>query len=89
VQKAIHVYDTNRRNWTTCATLPHLLLTADWFRSVESVIPQMLADGIQFYVYNGDQDFIVNALGSEQWVLNLDWPHKDGTADEKQTVMFS
>merc|ERR1712137_785416 len=86
VQKAIHVYDTNRRNWTTCATLPHLLLTADWFRSVESVIPQMLADGIQFYVYNGDQDFIVNALGSEQWVLNLDWPHKDDFFNAKRKV---
>eukprot|EP01094_Clydonella_sp_ATCC50884_P009821 TRINITY_DN1935_c0_g1_i2.p1 TRINITY_DN1935_c0_g1~~TRINITY_DN1935_c0_g1_i2.p1 ORF type:complete len:463 (-),score=134.54 TRINITY_DN1935_c0_g1_i2:287-1648(-) len=86
VQKALHVYDTNRRNWTTCATLPHLFLTADWFRSVASVIPPMLEDGIRFYVYAGDQDFVVNFLTVESWVLNLDWPHNADFFDARRKV---
>lgn len=37
----------------------------------------MLADGITALVYNGDQDFIVNWLGSRAWTLAMEWDGKD------------
>lgn len=86
VQKALHVYDTNRRNWTTCATLPHLYLSCDWFRPVTEVIPGLLADGVRFYVYAGDQDFVVNFLTVENWVVNLQWPHNEDFYNARRQV---
>lgn len=65
------------RQWTECASTPHMLLTNDWMQNLEVHIPGMLGAGVQVLVYAGNQDFICNVEGNRRWVESMAW---DGQA---------
>lgn len=39
----------------------------------DSVLPEMLADGVRVLIYAGELDLICNWLGNERWVDALEW----------------
>jgi len=45
-------------------------------KNYQTMLPDLLSNGIRVLVYAGDVDFICNWLGNKKWTLALDWEHK-------------
>lgn len=59
-------------------------------KSYTTLLPEMLADGIQVMLYNGDCDFITNWLGDKQWALKMEWDHReDFNAAQDENVILN
>jgi len=43
-----------------------------------SELKEILANNLKVIIYSGDQDLIINHMGTEAWLENFDWPNKDG-----------
>merc|ERR1712079_234890 len=54
-----------------------MLFALDEVQGFHTLIPPMLAMGIDVLIYAGDQDWVCNWLGNEKWTLKLDWEHKE------------
>lgn len=65
--------------WGSCNTAVTLAFSAagDYMKNWHTVLPDLMADGIEVLVYAGDCDYICNWLGNKAWVQTLEWDHKD------------
>eukprot|EP01013_Petalomonas_cantuscygni_P029892 TRINITY_DN55793_c0_g1_i1.p2 TRINITY_DN55793_c0_g1~~TRINITY_DN55793_c0_g1_i1.p2 ORF type:complete len:468 (+),score=116.98 TRINITY_DN55793_c0_g1_i1:73-1404(+) len=59
--------------WSSCSMTVHALMLSDWMANMEVRIPAMLEAGVNFWVYSGTYDFIVNYLGGVSWTRQLKW----------------
>jgi len=64
-------------SWQQCNFQVNLQFMFDFMRNYHLLIPEMLEAGIRVLIYVGDQDFICNWIGNEQWVRKLEWSGKD------------
>lgn len=46
---------------------------SDWMLRYDTILPEMLADGVRIMIYAGDQDLICNYYGNRRWVNALQW----------------
>lgn len=76
VQSALGV----TKKWGSCNMAVNLQFVAagDWMVNFQTLIPDLLHDGIQVLIYAGDCDYICNWLGNKAWTKTLQWDH---TAD--------
>lgn len=73
VQRALNV---SGRSWESCnrAVALRLVFAGDWMLDFETDIPVLLEGGVRVLVYNGEDDFVCNWYGSQNWVHELVWP---------------
>lgn len=64
------------KKWSSCNRLVNMAFQGDWMKNYHTLLPDMLADGVQGLVYAGDVDYICNWLGNKKWTLAMEWPHK-------------
>jgi len=85
VQEAFGVY--RHTPWAACNLTVTLqfMLSGDYLRDLRHQVVELLAAGVGVLVYNGDDDFMVDWLGSKLWMEDLQWPHKEEwtTAEDK------
>jgi len=74
-RKALGVGD---REWVGCNMDVYADMIGDWLHNFDTIIPEMMADGVRTMIYAGDLDLICNWLGNYRWVSALDW---EGQAD--------
>jgi len=78
-----------QKSWSSCNHLVNVLMLTDWMHNLQTLLPDMLADGISTLIYAGDVDFICNWLGNKKWTLKMEWPHKaDFNAAEDKPYML-
>jgi len=67
-----------KKTWGSCNIAVDLLFVSagDWMINYHTLLPDMLADGINTLIYAGDVDYICNWLGNMKWTQKLEWPHK-------------
>eukprot|EP00798_Chlamydomonas_sp_ICE-L_P017886 gene17886-24278_t len=77
------------RKWQSCNMAVHWNLMGDWMRNFDSVLPEMLADGVKMNIYAGEYDLICNYLGNKRWVSALPWDGNEGwnSAPEKDWMV--
>jgi len=59
--------------WLTCDVTVRMFLMTDWMKDYQSVVASLLDANLPVLVYNGDQDFICNWMGSLEWTNGLQW----------------
>jgi cathepsin A (carboxypeptidase C) len=64
------------KKWSECNRFVNLMFQQDWMKNYQTMLPDLLSDGIRVLVYAGDVDFICNWLGNKKWTLALDWEHR-------------
>ena len=64
-------------NWQECNFQVNMQFLYDFMKDYDSLIPELLEDGIRVLIYAGDQDFICNWIGNKKWVMNLEWSGKE------------
>ena len=69
--------------WEEWATLPHLTLMFDFNRSWGYYLAPLLDAGLPVLIYNGDQDYICNWRGGDDWTKALVWDGQQEFIDEK------
>ncbi|KAJ9518744.1 hypothetical protein QJQ45_025991, partial [Haematococcus lacustris] len=81
-QKALGV----DKPWVSCDMDVYQDFTSDWLHRFDSVLPDMLADGIRVQIYAGDLDLICNYLGNRRWVDALEWSQSTdwATAEDQE-----
>jgi cathepsin A (carboxypeptidase C) len=65
--------------WGSCNTVVTLAFqtAGDYMKNFHTLLPPMMADGIEVLIYAGDCDYICNWLGNKAWTQTLEWDHKD------------
>jgi cathepsin A (carboxypeptidase C) len=71
VQQALGAKSTT---WQPCNDMVNGMFSQDWFKDFNYTVPALMANGVRVLVYNGDDDFIVNWIGSKNWTTALRWP---------------
>lgn len=77
------------KTWGSCNRIVNIAFQMDWMKDYQTMLPDMLADGIKVLIYAGDVDYICNWLGNKKWTLAMDWPHKsdfNSAADKPYVV---
>eukprot|EP01025_Chloroclados_australasicus_P056148 TRINITY_DN6900_c3_g1_i3.p1 TRINITY_DN6900_c3_g1~~TRINITY_DN6900_c3_g1_i3.p1 ORF type:complete len:319 (-),score=33.08 TRINITY_DN6900_c3_g1_i3:89-1045(-) len=70
VRKALGVGEIR---WSACDSKVHADMMGDWMLEYDSILPDMLDDGVEVMVYAGEKDLICNWLGNRRWVDAMDW----------------
>jgi len=78
VQTSLGVKSTN---WQPCSDTVNQMFSQDWFKTFNTTIPPLLENGVRVLIYNGDDDFICNWIGSKNWTTELQWS-KQKTFDQ-------
>lgn len=73
VQIALGVH----KKWSECNGLVYALMLGDWITEMRTKVGELLNAGKKVLIYNGDQDFVCNWRGGQNWVNNIDWEKKD------------
>lgn len=62
-------------SWEACskAAASFFTATGDWMLSAQSLVVELLHQGIQVLVYAGDCDYVGNWLGNRAWTTKLEW----------------
>jgi len=60
-------------------------MTNDFMTSMKDRFPFVL-EKIPVMLYNGQDDLICNAPGSEAWISTIDWPHRQDYLNAKKSV---
>jgi len=65
------------RPWAACNQTVNIpfVTSGDFFRDLRPQVIELLAAGVGVLVYNGDDDFMCDWVGSKWWMENLHWPH--------------
>jgi len=65
--------------WGSCNTVVTLAFqtAGDYMKNFHTMLPDLMADGIEVLIYAGDCDYICNWLGNKAWTQTLEWEHKD------------
>jgi len=65
--------------WGSCNTVVTLAFqtAGDYMKNFHTLLPDLMADGIEVLIYAGDCDYICNWLGNKAWAQTLEWEHKD------------
>jgi len=53
------------------------MMQGDSMHDSAAVIPELLENGVRVLVYAGNADYMCNAIGNLQWMLNLESPFHD------------
>jgi len=66
------------RPWEPCNMTVNIpfVTSGDFFKDLRPQVIELLAAGVGVLVYNGDDDFMCDWVGSKWWMENLDWPHR-------------
>jgi carboxypeptidase C (cathepsin A) len=70
--------------WEECNMLVHALLLGDWIDSFQQDVAVVLARHRRVLVYSGNEDYICNYIGGQEWTYNMTWAGKE--AFDKATV---
>jgi len=64
--------------WGSCNTVVTLAFQSagDYMKNFHTMLPDLMADGIEVLIYAGDCDYICNWLGNKAWTQTLEWEHK-------------
>ncbi|KAJ5069195.1 serine carboxypeptidase [Anaeramoeba ignava] len=73
-------------NWQECNGSVYNKLNPDVSQSVAYKVQALLSSGYKVLIYNGQFDFIINAIGSYNWIQNLDWEFIDKFKSADRTV---
>jgi cathepsin A (carboxypeptidase C) len=65
--------------WGSCSRAVQLLFSAagDYLINFHTMIPELLADGIETLIYAGEMDYLCNWCGNKAWAKKLEWSGKD------------
>jgi len=64
------------------------MLSGDYFRDLRPQVAELLAAGVGVLVYNGDDDFMVDWLGSKLWMGAFHWPYHEEWMAAKDEGFF-
>jgi carboxypeptidase C (cathepsin A) len=70
-QNLLHI--PNNVVWTECNYGVNANFSADFFANQSYVLPTII-ENVKVLIYNGQDDLIVNTIGVELLLSNLDWP---------------
>ncbi|CAG5898908.1 unnamed protein product [Menidia menidia] len=62
-------------------------MAGDFMRPVVDIVDQLLTAGVNVTVYNGQLDLIVDTMGQEQWVKQLQWEGLPGFNELRWTPL--
>ncbi|ANB12725.1 Kex1p [Sugiyamaella lignohabitans] len=79
VLKALNVPSVN--GWDECSGAVQGAFTASHSPPSIQIIPQLIDDGVNVMMFNGDQDFICNHLGNEMLIDSMTWGGRTGFDD--------
>jgi len=77
-QEKVRKYLGATKRYTSCDKSVQIGLIGDFMVNSQQLIPDLLHSGIDVLIYNGDQDYICNWLGSDAWTKKLEWDGKEG-----------
>ncbi|KAL9115433.1 MAG: hypothetical protein Q9227_000754 [Pyrenula ochraceoflavens] len=78
VVDALHVNPDKRTGWTECSgAVGGAFSASDSMPSID-LLPALLEDDIPIALFSGDQDFICNHLGTEEFINNMEWSGAKG-----------
>jgi len=80
-EKVMEALGVTGHEWKECDMTVHTMLLGDWVKSFKTQVASLLESKIRVLVYNGDQDFVCNYIGGQDWVTNLDWSGKSAFED--------
>ncbi|XP_073421369.1 retinoid-inducible serine carboxypeptidase-like [Dendrobates tinctorius] len=63
--------------WGGQAALVFENMAGDFMKPVVDVVDELLSAGINVTVYNGQLDLIVDTVGQESWVKQLQWKRRE------------
>jgi len=72
------------REWVSCSMSVHSDMMGDWGHRFDTVLPELLANGVDVLIYAGDKDLICNYVGNRAWVDKLPWEGADDWAAAKE-----
>ena len=79
VRKAFNVNEKNKPEaWIECNSRVGSALSSSEDEAAVTLLPDLLAQGIQILIFAGDQDLICNHIGLERMIDNLEWQGKRG-----------
>ncbi|KAJ3423911.1 serine carboxypeptidase-like 48-related [Anaeramoeba flamelloides] len=72
-------------DWNFCSDPAQDALLADFSKTVKPLVDVLVQQGYKVLLYNGQFDLIVNLLGAEDWIKNINWAGKTNfnNADRK------
>eukprot|EP00164_Ancoracysta_twista_P005328 GFYU01007291.1.p1 GENE.GFYU01007291.1~~GFYU01007291.1.p1 ORF type:complete len:506 (-),score=147.65 GFYU01007291.1:129-1646(-) len=82
VKAALHVPAT--ATWQFGSDTVQQKLVADGPKSVKGLLPDLLAD-YRIMMYSGSFDWIVNVLGTEAYLWDMEWPGRDAYRQAKRS----
>jgi len=74
----------NGVEFVACNMNIYMRFLFDWMKEYEDSIPVMLENGVDILIYAGDADFILNWMGNEAWVKDMDWAGKETFNEKKE-----
>lgn len=88
VQKALHIDKKWENKWKECRSdVDKNLLNKGMKQSVH-LLPDLLQDGIEIILFNGDKDLICNNKGILDTIDNLNWGGSKGFTDETEDYQW-
>ena len=84
VQDALHINRNWETNWNECRLEVDEKLTNQGMEQSISLLPDLLNDGIEIILFNGEKDLICNNKGVLDSIDNLEWGGSKGFTDDVQ-----
>eukprot|EP00316_Scyphosphaera_apsteinii_P004530 CAMPEP_0119320092 /NCGR_PEP_ID=MMETSP1333-20130426/51385_1 /TAXON_ID=418940 /ORGANISM="Scyphosphaera apsteinii, Strain RCC1455" /LENGTH=480 /DNA_ID=CAMNT_0007326703 /DNA_START=63 /DNA_END=1505 /DNA_ORIENTATION=+ len=76
----IEALGAKKSRWSSCNRLVEikLVFTGDWMKSFKEGVRSLLEKDVPVLIYHGENDFIVNWLGGQEWTRALRWSGQQG-----------
>lgn len=84
VQNALHINKNWETNWKECRLEVDEKLTNQGMAQSIALLPDLLSDGIEIILFNGDKDLICNSKGILDSINNLEWGGSTGFTNNVQ-----
>ncbi|KAJ5069197.1 serine carboxypeptidase [Anaeramoeba ignava] len=73
-------------DWVVCNYTVNDMFHEDITQSVAYKVQALLSSGYKVLIYNGQFDFIINAIGAYNWIQKLDWEFIDKFKSAERTI---
>ncbi|KAJ5069196.1 serine carboxypeptidase [Anaeramoeba ignava] len=73
-------------DWVVCNYTVNDMFNEDITQSVAYKVQALLSSGYKVLIYNGQFDFIINAIGAYNWIQKLDWKFIDKFKSAERTI---